>query len=253
MSPFRRVRREPASRRYPWWISAVLALLALLFTGLTVSALFAAPEAGQLDRPLRSGLRANYAADPRGQPLAALDLALVDEVARDLQPTARPSETAPTPVPVNEQLRTPVPTVTPLPALHAQPSATAFAVAATAVPSATLAAVEPTRTNTPEAAATLAPTATRLLPTRTPPPTPTRRPTNPPDTATPRPTLPPRDTDTPQPTWPPHDTDTPQPPPATDTPAPPPATDTPAPPPATNTPHPYQPPPPTNTPGSGYP
>lgn len=246
--------RMSASRRMFWvMIFAFLIAGGLLSLGVFLFTPGSASANQSLPVSLHSPLRADYSPDERGMLLPQLDLELAAEAARDRLPTAGPtgSATAPpfNPIPtMQEELRTPVPTVTPIagstrsalptatPRLEATlpPSSATPASSATLAPSATLAAsatlpANATWTSTPAAGITRVPTQTPPAATQVSTLPPTR--TLPPPTST----LPPPPTQTPVPL----PTNTPVPPP-TRTPVP-----LPTDPPPSPYPQPTDPPPPT--------
>lgn len=208
----------------------IVVLLSLIVLGLFLSnlqnVLLTSPSV--LSVSIRSPLEADYSADPSGFSVPVIATGIIGEVLQDQQNESQSTQ-------VNDQLLTPVPTITPNSPQQTTPTVPGL----TATPSATLRfSLTPSRTMPP----TLTPTGTLFTPTTTITP---RIPTGvTPATLTPRvPTA-----ITPHP-W----TDTPQPPtitprPSTDTLVPPtntphPSTDTLVPPtitprPFTNTPHP---------------
>lgn len=203
--------RDPSKPTLQTWIllglSAFFSILALLLSVLK------GPNLPWLPVHIHSVLTADYSQDPRGQPIAQVQLNLIYEFLRDLT-TNRGSASGDDPderyAEVIEELLTPVPTVTPMPGATvfvptAQPGASQTP-ALTAEFTATLLPTEQASL-TPTVTATLwpspTPTGTLVYPTATnPPPGPTRTrppaatstrppPTQPPPTATPRPTQPP--------------------------------------------------------------
>ncbi|MBL8058666.1 MAG: hypothetical protein JNK29_18325 [Anaerolineales bacterium] len=250
------------TRHYPFWIN-ILLLGVMILLGAATLALFTRPAtAGLLPAGAQSSLLANYGPDPRGTPLAALDLRVVVEAQRDRlgdpATTETPGAATVTPVSLPDLLATPVLVVTLAPG---QPTPTLWA-SPTALPTATPPPTSsPEPSPTPEASptapaalatatATLPPSAvpTRPLPTSAASSTPFVWPTSTrpvPATATDLPTLaptqPPVETRPPENTAPPADPPTDVPP--TETPP-----DTPPPPPPTEPPAPYEPPAPTEPP-----
>jgi hypothetical protein len=257
-------------QNYRVWAAAALGLCLVGALALLAWLWLDVHTTGFVPVALRSVLRADYSADPRGTPLPALNLGIIEQVIAD-QPTATtaptgatrlpgPATPTATIIPITVLLQTPVPSVTPL-LLPGQPSPTHRPTetppptptpSAVVVPSVTpeASATSPENaTATPTviagATSTLVNVASRTPVVSIPSATPTARP---PTLIAPTATLAPPPTSTFAP--PPTNTRAPTAAPPSSTPPPPPS-NTPAPPP-TNTPNAY-PPPVTVPPATGYP